>query len=57
MINPYAMPLHNKLNVVKSYEDFMRQEGVSQCLHRDLSPKQKVDEIIKKSYKMRITDS
>lgn len=57
MMNSYVMPSHEKLYVIKSYQDSMRREGVLQCLYRDLAPEQKVDEIIEINYKMRIKDS
>ena len=32
-LNPYFMPSHKKGNIIKAYQDFMRYEGVPQCLH------------------------
>ena len=45
-INVYHMPSNKSGHVLKAYQDFMRYEGVPSCLHRDLSPEQKIVEKI-----------
>ena len=50
------MPSHKKGNIIKAYQDFMRYEGVPQCLHQDLAPEQKTDEIISINKDMRVKD-
>ena len=37
------MPSKAEEHVLSSYQDFMRYEGVTECLHRDLTPEQKSD--------------
>ena len=56
-LNPYLMPSHKKGNIIKAYQDFMRYEGVPQCLHQGLAPEQKTDEIISINRDMRVKDS
>ena len=56
MINLYPMPSKEHGHIVASYDDFMRYEGVPSCLHRDLAPEQKVDEIITRNRKMKVRD-
>lgn len=51
------MPSNKNVNIIKAYQDFMRYEGVPACLHRDLAPEQKVDEIIDINRKMRVKDT
>ena len=57
MINVYPMPSKAGGHVLSSYQDFMRYEGVPECLHRDLAPEQKSDKIIELNRKMMVKDS
>ena len=56
-INVYHMPSNKGGRVFKAYQDFMRYEGVPQCLHQDLAPEKKIDEIIQKNIDMRVKDT
>ena len=57
MINVYPMPSKASGYMLKSYEDFMRYEGVPEGLHRDLAPKEKIDKIIDLNRQMMVKDS
>ena len=56
-LNVYHIPSNKGGHVLKSYQDFMRFEGVPECLHRDLAPEQKIDKIIQINRDMRVRDS
>ena len=51
------MPLNKSGHVLHAYQDFMRYEGVPTCLHPDLAPEQKIEEIIKINRDMRVKDT
>ena len=51
------MPSKASNHIYKAYQDFMRYEGVPECLHRDLAPEQKVDKIINLNRDMMVKDS
>lgn len=57
MINVYPMCSKEATNVVHAYQDFMRNEGIPEGLHRDLAPEQKVDAIIDINRTMRVRDT
>ena len=57
MINVYPMPSKASGHITKAYQDFMRYEGVPECLHRDLSNEQKVEAIIDINRDIRVTDT
>ena len=46
MLNVYPMLSKAQTHILKSYQDFMRYEGVPEGLHRDLAPEEKVEKII-----------
>ena len=57
MINVYHMPSKENIHIVKAYKDFIRYEGVTESLHRDLAPEQKVDEITDLNRNMIVKDT
>ena len=57
MINVYPMPSKASGHIYKAYQDFMRYEGVPECLHHDLAPEQKVDDIINLNRDIQVRDS
>ena len=57
MINVYPMPSKASGYILKSYQDFMRYEGVPEGLHRDLAPEEKVDKIIDLNRQMMVKDT
>jgi len=57
MTNVYPMPSKASGHILKAYQDFMRYEGVPECLHRDLSNEQKVASIIDLNRDMRVKDT
>ena len=57
MLNVYPMPSKASGYILKSYQDFMRYEGVPEGLHRDLAPEEKVDKIIELNRQMMVKDS
>ena len=54
MINLYPMYSKEKTHIVNAYKDFMQYEGIPEGLHRDLTPEQKVDDIIDINRTMRV---
>ena len=46
-----------KTHIVNAYKDFVQYEGISEGLHRDLAPEQKVDDIIDINRTMRVQDT
>ena len=57
MINFYPMPSKASGYILKTYQDFMRTEGVPEGLHRDLAPEEKVDKIIDLNREMMVKDT
>ena len=57
MLNFHPMPSKASSNVVKAYQDFMRDEGVPECLHRDLAPEEKTSKITDINRDMMVRDS
>ena len=55
--NVYHMPSNKSGYVLKAYQDFMRYKGVPACLHCDLAPEQKIEEIIQLNQDMRVKDT
>ena len=56
MINVYPMLSKASGHILRTYQDFMRYEGVPECLHRDLLPEQQVDRIIHLNRDMMVND-
>ena len=44
-------------NIVAAYQDFMRYEGIPQCLHRDGASEEKVQKIIDINREMKVKDT
>ena len=57
MLNTYHMPSKEAVHITKSYQDFMRYEGVPDTLHRDMAPEQKIQEIIDINRRMIVKDT
>jgi len=57
MINVYPMPSKAHGYILKSYQDFMRYEGVPEGLHRDMAPEEKVESIIDLNRRMMVRDT
>ena len=57
MINVYPMPSKSHGYILKSYQDFMRYEGVPEGLHRDKAPEEKVGKIIDLNREMMVKDT
>src|SRR5210317_2098979 len=57
MLNFYPMKFKDAIHVVAAYQDFMMYEGVPEGLHRDGSPKEKVQKIMDINRKMRVKDT
>ena len=57
MLNVYPMPSKAQGYILKSYQDFMRYEGVPEGLHRDLAPEEKVEKIINLNRDMMVRDT
>ena len=57
MINIYPMISKAAGNILRAYQDFMRYEGVPECLHRDLAPEQQVQAIINLNRDMMVKDT
>ena len=57
MINVYPMPRKASTHIIKLYQDFLREEGAPEVLHRDMSNEQKVQEIIDLNHGVHVQDS
>ena len=57
MLNVYPMPSKAQGYIIKSYQDFMRCEGVPEALHRYLTPEVKVEKIINLNRDMMVRDT
>ena len=57
MINVHPMTSKMGENVLKAHQDFMRCEGVPQCLHRDLAPEEKAAKLIELNRQMMVKDT
>ena len=57
MTNVHPMTSKSGENVLKACQDFMRHEGVLQCLHRDLALEEKLSLLTKLMKKMMVKDS
>ena len=56
IINVYPMPSKASGYILKSYQDFMRYEGIPEGLHRDLAPEEKINKIIDLNQQVMVKD-
>ena len=57
MINIYQMFSKSTSNILPTYQDFLRYEGVPEALHRDLDPEEKDHKIIELNHRMMVKDT